>query len=235
DLVHSADIRSDNTVSKSTEVNNTLIDRDDYKNHPTLIEKFDCLSVQTPSGSEEKIDVVQFEEPASIFISLSTKDPMQSKVEAAVNDYPAPRRRGRPPKSDKKRAAVPRLCQKQTMNKRKNIVPSINRKKYSSPASIYSEDDSGTDKRSLYNRMERKRRIDMNNALNNLRCLIPNLQYKVNASVISTLREGRQYCREIHRTERNLIAQKVGLEKRQYELMRKLSALRRHLAQHRKK
>ncbi|XP_044587743.1 myc proto-oncogene protein-like [Cotesia glomerata] len=252
DLDYSTDIRSDNTVSKSTEVNNTLPDRDDYRNDLTLIKKFNCLSVQKTSGSEEEIDVVKIEEPASIFTSSSTEDheTLQSTVEIAVNNNPAPRRRGRPPKSYKppadiqveerisgKRAAVRRSCQKQTTNGPKKIgsstSTSMNTKKYSSPASVRSEDKSDTDQRSYYNKMEQQRRHAMKIEYRNLQCLIPNLQNKVNASVISILREGIQYCKEIYKTERNLITKKLELKKRQYELMSELSSLRRHLAQHR--
>ncbi|KAH0534651.1 hypothetical protein KQX54_006229 [Cotesia glomerata] len=207
------DIRSDNTVSKSSEVNNTLIDRDDYGNDLTLIKKFNCLSVQKPSGSEEEIVIVKIEEPASIFTSSSTEDheTLQSTVEIVVNNNPAPRRRGtqlesyKPPadiqveaRISGKGAAVRRSCQNKPQMDQKigsSTSTSMNTKKYSSPASVRSEDKSDTDQRSYYNKMEQQRRHAMKIEYRNLQCLIPNLQNKVNASVISILREGIQYCK----------------------------------------
>ncbi|XP_044587742.1 myc proto-oncogene protein-like [Cotesia glomerata] len=193
-------------LSKSSEIKDEVTQTDlDYSTgYP---------NVQKPSGSEEEIVIVKIEEPASIFTSSSTEDheTLQSTVEIVVNNNPAPRRRGtqlesyKPPadiqveaRISGKGAAVRRSCQNKPQMDQKigsSTSTSMNTKKYSSPASVRSEDKSDTDQRSYYNKMEQQRRHAMKIEYRNLQCLIPNLQNKVNASVISILREGIQYCK----------------------------------------
>ncbi|CAD6223405.1 GSCOCG00011748001-RA-CDS [Cotesia congregata] len=249
----SIDTRNNINTSKQTEVSNTLIDHCYYINHPTSIKKLDYLGVQTPSDSEEEIDVVSFEKPASLSTLPSIVDHkiLQSTVKTVLNDKPAPRPRGRPPNSSRKRpaqnqeqeqkpakrAAVQRSCQKKITNVPKNISSSIsipsNTKKYLLSAIVASEDEPDTDKRNLHNNMERQRRIELRNAFDDLRCLIPDLQIKDKAPKVAILRQGSKYCMKLRETEKKLVAQKLELKKRQYKLRTKLSLLRRCLAEKR--
>lgn len=203
--------------------------------------------------SEEEIDVVSFEKPASLSTLPSIVDHkiLQSSVKTVLNDKPAPRPRGRPPNSSRKRpaenqeqeqkpakrAAVQRSCQKKITNVPKNISSSIsiptNTEKYLLPVTVASEDEPDTDKRNLHNNMERQRRIELRNAFDDLRCLIPDLQIKDKAPKVAILRQGGKYCMKLRENEKKLLAQKLDLKKRQDKLRTKLSLLRRCLAKQR--
>ncbi|XP_074098305.1 bHLH transcription factor Myc [Cotesia typhae] len=244
----SIDARNNTNTSKQTEVSNTLIDHCYYINHPTSIKKLDYLGVQTPSDSEEEIDVVSFEKSASFDDFGSLVDQKMTKV---LYDKPASRPRGRPPNASRKRpaqneeqeqipakrAAVQRSCQKKITNVPKNISSPIsiptNTEKYIPPVTVASDDEPDVEKRNLHNNMERQRRIELRNAFEGLRCLIPDLQIKDKAPKVAILRQGGKYCMKLRESEKKLIAQKLELKKRQDKLRTKLSLLRRCLAKQR--
>ncbi|XP_057318687.1 transcriptional regulator Myc-B [Microplitis mediator] len=249
---NSIDIRTNVNTSKQTEISNTLNDHCYYINHQNS-KKVDYLGVQTPSDSDEEIDVVTFEKPAALPTLPSTVDHkvFQSTVNTVLNDKPVPRPRGRPPNVNRKRPAqsqaqeqrpakriaVQRSCQKKPLKVSKNSpLPSTSTDivKYTPPSIGTSDDDEpDTDKRNLHNNMERQRRIELRNAFDDLRCLVPELKIKEKAPKVAILRQGGKFCIKIRELEEELIAEKIELKKRQDKLRTKLSYLRRCLAKKR--
>lgn len=173
-------------------------------------------------------------------------------MNTVLNDKPVPRPRGRPPNVNRKRPAqsqaqeqrpakriaVQRSCQKKALKVPKNsplpISISTNILKYTPPSIATSDDDEpGTDKRNLHNNMERQRRIELRNAFDDLRCLVPELKIKEKAPKVAILRQGGKFCIKIRELEEELIREKMELKKRQDKLRTRLSYLRRCLAKKR--
>lgn len=87
-----------------------------------------------------------------------------------------------------------------------------------------------SEKRSLHNNMERQRRIDLRNAFEELRVLVPEVSKKDRAPKVCILREAAQYCRNLGNISNNQTAHLEELRRKQEWLRQRVSQLRRSLA-----
>lgn len=87
-----------------------------------------------------------------------------------------------------------------------------------------------SEKRSLHNNMERQRRIDLRNAFEDLRKLVPEVFKKDKAPKVVILREAAKYCNHLGNVAYNHNRQMEELKKRQEWLRQRVSQLRRSLA-----
>ena len=86
------------------------------------------------------------------------------------------------------------------------------------------------EKRNLHNNMERQRRIDLRNAFEDLRVLVPDVCKKERAAKVVILREAASYCDRLGEESRNKKRQKEELRREQDQLRARVSYLRRNLA-----
>lgn len=87
-----------------------------------------------------------------------------------------------------------------------------------------------SEKRSLHNNMERQRRIDLRNAFEHLRVLVPEVNKRDRAAKVVILREARIYCNRLTTTEEDYVLQIDELKEHQERLRARVSQLRRSLA-----
>lgn len=87
-----------------------------------------------------------------------------------------------------------------------------------------------SEKRSLHNNMERQRRIDLRNAFEDLRHLVPEVSKKERAAKVVILREASQYCRFLTSSHQNYLTHIEELKRKQEWLRSRVSSLRRKLA-----
>ncbi|CAH1397996.1 unnamed protein product [Nezara viridula] len=87
-----------------------------------------------------------------------------------------------------------------------------------------------TEKRSLHNNMERLRRVDLRNAFEDLRQLVPATADSHKAAKVTILKDATHYVRELHLKDRNCSAQLAALRREQDRLRTTLSQLRRIFA-----
>lgn len=208
----------------------------------------DSLGVQTPSDSEEEIDVETVGDgrkglgPMAMPTAPTLQDrrELQRTVSAIV-------RRGRPALAlnfdrrkrkrrlssggdyvgDSGRKTVKRKQYRRIQNKNKR-----RRRHMTRPTSSDSEMES-TERRSLHNNLERQRRIDLRNAFEELRVLLPDTADNEKAAKVAILNSGAQFCNELELCERRLLMEKVALRKHQERLREEVSRLRRSLAMRR--
>ncbi|XP_076635345.1 bHLH transcription factor Myc [Colletes latitarsis] len=237
-------------VHKETSIRNTLSDHCYHLNQP-IGKNLEHLGVQTPSDSEEEeIDVVTFEKPCRpaalpTYPSPADQQHFQLTVNTAFKDKnPAPRPRGRPPSNPaRKRTAQPdhkpaKRARHRTTYQRRNKVGRC--MTVSSPPSIKmtvqtasrssSDDELDTEKRSLHNNMERQRRIELRNAFEELRVLVPAVESKEKAPKVAILRQAAVYCDMLTEIGQITVAKVTELRRRQEKLRARLSQLRRSLA-----
>lgn len=87
-----------------------------------------------------------------------------------------------------------------------------------------------SEKRSLHNNMERQRRIDLRNAFEDLRLLVPEVNKKERAAKVVILREASQYCKFLTNSHQNYVTHLEELKRKQEWLRSRVSNLRRKLA-----
>lgn len=87
-----------------------------------------------------------------------------------------------------------------------------------------------SEKRNMHNNMERQRRIDLRNAFEDLRMLVPEVSCKEKAAKVAILREAAQYCYQLGNLSTNMMRQKVELKRQQERLRTRVSQLRKSLA-----
>ncbi|KAL3285096.1 hypothetical protein HHI36_019220 [Cryptolaemus montrouzieri] len=87
-----------------------------------------------------------------------------------------------------------------------------------------------SEKRSLHNNMERQRRIDLRNAFEYLRQLVPEVLKKERAAKVVILREAAKYCDQLTYNSMSLNRQVEDLKRHQEILRMRVSMLRRNLA-----
>ncbi|XP_043282973.1 myc protein [Venturia canescens] len=243
---------------------NTL---NDHCYHQPSSKKLEHLGVQTPSDSEEEIDVVTFEKPCRpaalpTYPSIADQQHFQLTVKSALKEKPvtAPRPRGRPPSNGtpRKRSAPNdsrptkrakhRPYQSRSKVTKNNAPPTpvTSPLKSSSPIgtlqtsagasapgtsrSSSSDDEPDTEKRSLHNNMERQRRIELRNAFEDLRLLVPEIEDKEKAPKVAILRQAAIYCDKLTEIDRATSAKVIEMKRRQERLRARLSQLRRSLA-----
>lgn len=87
-----------------------------------------------------------------------------------------------------------------------------------------------SEKRSLHNNMERQRRIDLRNAFEDLRLLVPEVSKRERAAKVVILREAATYCDHLGDHSNKLNMQVDELRKQQQRLRARVSQLRLSLA-----
>lgn len=87
-----------------------------------------------------------------------------------------------------------------------------------------------TEKRTIHNCMERQRRIDLRNAFEELRKLVPFTAGNEKAPKVVILNFGAEYCNTLTLEEAELTSKKAELRRQQEMLRAKVSQLRRSLA-----
>ncbi|XP_024937609.1 transcriptional regulator Myc-B isoform X2 [Cephus cinctus] len=205
-------------LRKETEIRNTLSDHC-YHLNQTASKKLDHLGVQTPSDSEEEIDVVSFDKPSRpaalpTYPSPADHHRFQLTVNTALKDKPQSRPRGRPPSnnSPRKRSAQAetkpaKRAKQRTYQKRSKVTKAaavaaaaaanssgMMSNKSSSASRSSSDEEPDTEKRSIHNNMERQRRIELRNAFEELRVLVPEVEMKEKAPKVAILRQAAIYC-----------------------------------------
>lgn len=114
--------------------------------------------------------------------------------------------------------------------------PSKRAKLHSTPSPRKRGSRSGSDsedpieKRSLHNNMERQRRIDLRNAFDNLRVLVPEVEENEKAAKVVILREAASYCHKLTVKQVSLNKKADELRRTQEQLRARVSQLRRMLA-----
>lgn len=98
-------------------------------------------------------------------------------------------------------------------------------RKRSSRAASDSEDS--CEKRSQHNSMERQRRVDLRNAFEFLRSLIPDLEATDRAAKVVILKKAANFCQGLTQREKQYVADKDALQKRQEMLRKRLALLQR--------
>lgn len=83
-----------------------------------------------------------------------------------------------------------------------------------------------SEKRSMHNNMERQRRIDLRNAFEDLRLLVPEVCKKEKAAKVAILREAAQFCKSLQKLSTNMINQRIQLQLHQDNLKQTLRELR---------
>lgn len=87
-----------------------------------------------------------------------------------------------------------------------------------------------SEKRSLHNNMERQRRVDLRNAFDDLRVLVPEVSCKERAAKVVILREAAAYCDYLSNQSASMAKQVSEMRKQQERLRARVSQLRRSLA-----
>ncbi|XP_015124312.1 N-myc proto-oncogene protein isoform X2 [Diachasma alloeum] len=246
---------STNIVAMETEIRNTLSDHCYHINQPNTM-SMENLGVQTPSDSEE-IDVVNFEKPCRPTVLLRHPNSTEQQVfrRTGFKEKPERRPRGRPrkieedvnqPKQKIKQEHDPEDQEpepvakrpKQRTYQRKTKIPksgpptpmSSPMKSSSSSSRSSSDDEPDIQKRNLHNDMERRRRIDLRNAYEDLRRLVPEIQDKERAAKVTILRQSAKYCSMLKDIDENSISRISELRMRQKKLYKRLQVLRRYFA-----
>ncbi|XP_057373960.1 myc protein-like [Daphnia carinata] len=90
-----------------------------------------------------------------------------------------------------------------------------------------SDSEDSCEKRSQHNSMERQRRVDLRNAFEFLRSLIPDLEATDRAAKVVILKKAANFCQGLTNREKQFVADKDALQKRQEMLRKRLALLQR--------
>lgn len=215
--------------------------------------RLEDLGVQTPSDSEEEIDVVSLIErsrassrssSASSRSGSSTssgglptnpsaeeQEEIQvlttSKLLNAASRAVSRRLRSKITNRSKVNPCKRRLSESDEY-KLGTRLPKKPRSCYKSKSRFAADSESDSkEKRDLHNNMERIRRIELRNAFEELKVHVPALLVKERAPKVQILQEAASYCTELKRRSRELTSQVSLLRQEQSKLLKTVSELRR--------
>ncbi|XP_075224667.1 bHLH transcription factor Myc [Lycorma delicatula] len=247
------------TSNTTTGVNNiiaaatTVVSDHSYDKSPWS--HLEHLGIQTPSDSEEEIDVVSLFERSrtasrsssassnsgstALPTKPSAKDQEKIQVITTSKLLSASRAVSRRLKTKVTGRSKPfHHCGKRRISESEEFKTKINKKPrvYYKPAKSRFATDSESDskeKRDMHNNMERMRRIDLRNSFEELRALVPSLANKERAPKVVILQDAAGYCTDLKIHSRQLTSQVTALRKEQERLRATVSGLRRSLAANR--
>lgn len=84
------------------------------------------------------------------------------------------------------------------------------------------ESDEG--RRSVHNSLERQRRVDLRNAFEYLRLLVPETKILEKAPKVQILKKAAVYCKQLQHTEERLLREKEKLKKQMQFLQQRKAA-----------
>jgi len=90
-----------------------------------------------------------------------------------------------------------------------------------------SDSEDSCEKRSQHNSVERQRRVDLRNAFEFLRSLIPDLETTDRAAKVVILKKAANFCQGLTLREKQYMAEKDALQKRHEMLRKRISLLQR--------
>lgn len=184
---------------------------------------------------------------------------IENVVPSIPQQNPTPRPRGRPPlnPANRKRPAPTALTNEPKSTKRARNSTNASKSNYQrknngnaspttpqkqqikvlppspSKSSISSDDEPDTEKRSMHNNMERQRRVELRQAFEMLRLLVPALCDKEKAPKVAILRQSASYCDKLGQLDLDHKQTISDLRKDQDRLRARLSQLRRSAAMQR--
>ncbi|KAF5272732.1 hypothetical protein FQA39_LY07759 [Lamprigera yunnana] len=205
------------------------------------------LGIDTPSDSEEEIDVVSVGEKQNLFRtfalptnpSTQDKQQLQRKVASAITSKQITTGIKRLSPIKKCAASAKGVSKKripETVRGVKHPKQHYYRTNFNSPYKRRSSHMNSSDsepeleKRSLHNNMERQRRIDLRNSFEDLRLLVPDVSSRERAAKVVILREAAMYCNHLNNTSEKMRRKIQVLQRRQEYLRARVSQLRKNLA-----
>ncbi|XP_023013030.2 uncharacterized protein [Leptinotarsa decemlineata] len=212
------------------------------------------FGIDTPSDSEEEIDVVsvvdkmQFQNKVFSLPNNPTtidRQHIQRRMATAISRRSAatqgiktilpmrkPVRKPVETTPPTKRRAAAEPLPRGAKRSRQYRTTTANSTPYKRRAYGHSSDSDQepSEKRNLHNNMERQRRIDLRNAFEDLRVLVPEVSKKERAAKVVILREAAQYCDNLTTISNNLHRTSEELNRKQAWLRWRVSELRRNLA-----
>ncbi|CAL4070128.1 unnamed protein product [Meganyctiphanes norvegica] len=90
-------------------------------------------------------------------------------------------------------------------------------------------DSDDPEKRQMHNSLERLRRVDLRNAFEEVRQLVPELQDRDKAPKVEILKKAADFCKFVTKQDQHMAQERERLKRYQQELKRKKAALERHL------
>ncbi|KAB0792557.1 hypothetical protein PPYR_14516 [Photinus pyralis] len=205
------------------------------------------LGIDTPSDSEEEIDVVSINEKQNMCIGRTSfalptnpssrdKQQLQRKVASAITGKHITTKHGlkmipavrKCTSMSKKRLSETARGVKRT--KQHYMTSPYKRRNVSQQANNSSDSEPELEKRSLHNNMERQRRIDLRNSFEDLRMLVPEVSSRERAAKVVILREAALYCDHLGDASESMQRKVVELRRRQEQLRARVSQLRKNLA-----
>ncbi|KAK2722073.1 myc protein-like [Artemia franciscana] len=202
----------------------------------------DSLGVQTPSDSEDEIDVLggrngvapgttvrKVSGPGqSLRLKLrvpATHDPeeLQRRITAAIQAAQRKSAQLLVASGSKALYHISKGRPKSTEASKRKSDPSEGE----SPSKKINRgsDSEDPEKRSIHNCMERKRRVDLRNAFDTLRSYIPDLKETDRVSKVVILRKATLYCQALSSVDIRLMKEKKLLQEQQNRLRKKLELL----------
>ncbi|XP_042210132.1 myc proto-oncogene protein-like isoform X2 [Homarus americanus] len=215
--------------------------------------------LHTPSDSEDEIDVVSVKSPDrahtgtsrstskrygdTTFIATTTSGGMKKIVKVRTGTLPAkPSRRMRKQLQQAMAAGVKRrtngasghnsvvLLRKagvstSSLKTPKRLQRSLGSRKRRAPKS----DSDDPEKRQMHNSLERMRRVDLRNAFEYLRVLVPELSDREKAPKVEILKKASDHCHGVSVKEQTLMHEKERHKRYHNDLRKRLLALQRQL------
>ncbi|KAJ3660344.1 hypothetical protein Zmor_004795 [Zophobas morio] len=191
------------------------------------------LGIDTPSDSEEEIDVVSVGGGDKFCASKSAANALPTNPSTKDRRHIQRTMQSRFPQGLKtilpvKRAAPnPKKVDNRGRGRQYKRVKG-NHRQYKRRYGYSSDSEpEPSEKRHLHNNMERQRRIDLRNLFNDLKKLLPDVSKKPRAAKVAILRGASAYCKDLTYTDQMLKKRIELMRQQQMRLRAEVSKLRR--------